>query len=90
MRPATAGAVTVERTGCLLVLMPVRGGPRVVLYWALVIPSVLLIQLFDGPWDLPIAIVAVIVFLVHIVRDGRRHGRASGPSRGAMAEGETT
>ncbi len=87
MRPATAVAVLVAGIGCLLFW---TAGPQAVLYWALVIPSVLLLHLIDGLWDLSIAIVAVIVFLVHVVRGGRCHGRLSGSSRGAVAEEETT
>ena len=88
MRPATAVAVLVAGIGGLLFL---NAGPQAVLYWTLVIPSVLLFRLVDGPWDLAIAIVAVIVFLVHhTVPGGRCYRRISGPSRGAMAEEETT
>ena len=87
MRPATAVALLVAGIGCLLVL---TAGPRLVLYWALVIPSVLSLYLIDGPWDLAIAIIAGIVFLAGVARARLRHRHASAPSRGAIAGEETT
>ena len=87
MKSATAVAVLVAGIGCLLVL---TAGPQAVLYWALVIPSVLLLRLVDGPWDLQIAIVAVIVFSASVARDRLHRRYPSAPSRGAVAEEETT
>ena len=84
MRPATAVAVILAGIGCLLVLTV---DPRVVLYWALVIPSVLLLH---GLWVLAIAAaIAVIVFSVNAAGSERHHG-LSAPSRGAVAEEKTT
>ena len=84
MRPATAVAVLVAGIYCVLVL---TAGPRLFLYWALVIPSLLLIH---GLWVLAIAAaIAVIVFAVNAAGSERQHG-LSAPSRGAIAEEETT
>ncbi len=84
MRPATAVAVLVAGIGCLLVL---TAGPRMVLYWALVIPSLLLIH---GLWILAVAAaIAVITFSVNAAGSERHHG-LSAPSRGAVAEEKTT
>ena len=88
MRPATAVAVLVAGiVGYVLVLT--TAGPRLLLYWALLIPWALWNYLIEL-WDLAIAIVAVIVLFVNVARRRRLHGRLSAPSQGAIAEEETT
>ena len=86
MRRATAVAVLVAGIGCLLVL---TAGARLVLYWALVVPSVLLMNY--GLRIVAIAtVIAVIVVFVNVLRNGRSHEHLRGPSRTAIAKEETT
>ena len=75
-------AALVAGIGYLLVL---TAGPRLLLYWAIVIAFVLLKH---GLWVMMIA--AVVVFFVHVARSGRHQRRLSAPRTATAAQQEET